>query len=692
MEHQVPSSPADGQSSTSSFSTLLPFSLPCIYSSPQSNTNAGSGPIPPHLVAATQLEISPARPPPYSDIPPINAPFTPSTLYPRTPVIFEQPSGNISMPISSRWTAEVPNCSLQKWIFGSDSGLLPPRKTFVDADDPSRFLTHSDYRLFAKRFAVGLQRAGLQSGDRVLLFSGNNIFFPSVFIGVIMAGGVFTGANPSFVARELAHQLKDSGAKFMLTAEKSLQTALEAAELVGLPKNRVLVFTDEAFERELAESRKKKYGEGVRHWTDLIADKNDGISFSWVEPSDSGTTTCCLNYSSGTTGVPKGVEISHRSYVANGVGVVHLASMQNDWEEYLQKRARGLCFLPMYHAYAQTYFVANFAKMGIPTYVMKAFDFEAMLKHVQEYKITVLTCVPPIVVALAKHPLAKRYDLSSVETLGSGAAPLGREVAQEVERLWNTVHHTGGRSKKKDGQPLAVRQGWGMTEVTCSCMAWDPSHPVGTTAAVGELLPNCSGKLVDTSSDDPTTFKDITEPNKPGELWVTGPTLMRGYWRNEKATKESILVDNDGTRWFRTGDVAYVEGEYGPGALFHIVDRIKELIKVKGNQVAPAELEALLLERPDVIDVAVVGVTIGGEEVPRAYVVPAKQPESGDEKERVAKEISEWMAAKTARFKWLRGGVDFIDAIPKNPSGKILRRHLREKANKEVDGKFAAKL
>ena len=205
-----------------------------------------------------------------------------------------------------------------------------------------------------------------------------------------------------------------------------------------------------------------------------------------------------------------------------------------------------------------------------------------------------------------------------------------------------------------------------MTEVTCTCLAWDPKH-LGSTSAVGELAPNCAAKLVDVSSSDPSTFVEITEANKPGELWVTGPTLMRGYWCNEKATKESILVDSAGVRWFRTGDVAYVEGEYRPGALFHIVDRIKELIKVKGNQVAPAELEALLLERRDVMDAAVVGVHIDGEEFPRAYVVPGKKPGTDGEKEKLAKEISQWMASRTVHFKWLRGGVCFLDEIPKSP-------------------------
>lgn len=371
------------------------------------------------------------------------------------------------MPLTSRWNLDIPNCSLQQWIFGNSSGPLPNRQIFIDAENPRRYLTLGDYRLYSKRVAAGLRAAGLQTGDRVLLFSGNNLFFPTIFLGVLMAGGIFTGANPTFVARELAFQLSNSGASFLFVAEQALPIALEATKAVGLPASRIFVFDDKAFDQDIETARSLTYQNNVRHWSALLVNKEDGDKFSWVEPKDADSTTCCLNYSSGTTGVPKGVEISHRSYIANGVGVVHLASLQEDFDAYL-KRARGLCFLPMYHAYAQTYFVANFAKLGIPTYIMQgAFDFEKMLKHVQEYRITTLTCVPPIVVALAKHPFARKYDLSSVETLGSGAAPLGHEVAMEVEKLWADVHHADGKAVKKN-QPLLLRQGVCLTYLTSS--------------------------------------------------------------------------------------------------------------------------------------------------------------------------------------------------------------------------------
>ena len=380
--------------------------------------------------------------------------------------------------------------------------------------------------------------------------------------------------------------------------------------------------------------------DGCRHWTELLqGNKSRAEAWDWTEPADPGETTCCLNYSSGTTGVPKGVEITHRAYVANGVGVLANTSRMADFEAYAE-RAKGLAFLPMYHAYAQTFFIANYPHLGSEVYVMSGYDFEKMLQHVERFRITSLTCVPPIVVSIAKSPLTKKYDLSSVEGVGSGAAPLAREVAEEVER--NVL------------KGLTVRQGWGMTEMTCSCMGWAPDT-TEKSAAVGELMANCSGRIMDLDG-----VTEIKEPGKAGELWVSGPNLMKGYWRKPEATANTISVDPDGTRWLRTGDVAYVE-KYEPGGFFHVIDRIKELIKVKGLQVAPAELEATLLDRPDIADAAVVGVTIKGEEVPRAYLVKSEGARVTES------EVAKWMESRVSRHKRLTGGVVFVDVVPKNP-------------------------
>jgi acyl-CoA synthetase (AMP-forming)/AMP-acid ligase II len=556
---------------------------------------------------------------------------------------------------------------LQQWVFGSSQGPIPDKKLYIDPERPdTHYLTKADYRLLGKRVALGLQAEGIKPGDRVLVFSGNNLYFPSFFMGVLMSGGIFTGANPTYVARELAYQLKDSGASILLVAEAALETAFEAAAQIGLPRDRIFIFGGDSTGAEVTRVQTPKPGksgrkDGARHWTELLTGNlNKAQTWDWVEPADPATTTCCLNYSSGTTGVPKGVEISHSSYVANGEQIAFVTALQEDHEAKMA-RTRGLAFLPMYHAFGQTYFVANFPKQDVPVYVMPGFDFVKMLEYIAKYRINSLTAVPPIVVALAKHPIVKNYDLSSLELIGCGAAPLSHEISEEVEKLFPKE------------QQVMVRQGWGMTEVTCTCLSWDPVLLAATgVKGVGELMPNCRARIMELDGKT-----EITKANAPGEVWVTGPTLMKGYWKKPDATRDTTAIDPDGTRWLKTGDIGYVD-KYEPGAIFHIVDRLKELIKVKGNQVAPAELEAVLLERPDIVDAAVVGVTIQGEELPRAYIVMAEDSKATE------KEVADWMAKRVAKHKQLRGGVVFTNEVPKNPSGKILRKLLRDRAAKEV--------
>ncbi|OTB07049.1 hypothetical protein M426DRAFT_318417 [Hypoxylon sp. CI-4A] len=557
------------------------------------------------------------------------------------------------MTIHSRWTAPVPVCSLHSWVFESSFGSLPDTIQFVDADHPdTHVLTKSDFRLWSKRLALGLVRAGLKPGDRVLLYSGNSIFTPVVFMGILMAGGIFSGANPSYLPRELAHQLSDSGATFLIASDARMETAVEAAKQAGLPTSKVYSFDTTPFDETLGEARF-----GTQHWGTLLASEADAASFDWIEPADPKTMVCALNYSSGTTGVPKGVEITHYSYVANGVSVNYMSELDPEFEDK-KKRARRLGLLPMFHAYGQTVFLCNCPKLGIPVYIMPEFNFEKMLQNIEKFRIDFLTAVPPILVLLAKSPLSRKYDLSSLESIGCGAAPLGKEVIEEVSKLW-------------PAGAMRVRQGWGMTEMTCGCTSWHPST-VGLETAVGELQPNCSARIMKVDGSG-----EVTKANETGEIWISTPTLLKGYWKKPEATAATLHIDPDGTRWLKTGDIAYYE-KYEPGALIHIVDRIKELIKVGGFQVAPAELEDVLLENKDVRDVAVVGVTINGNEVPRAYVVPS--PDS----KQTEKDIAKWMESRVVHYKRLRGGVKFVEAIPKNPSGKILRQILRQQAAKEV--------
>ncbi|QDS76024.1 hypothetical protein FKW77_005002 [Venturia effusa] len=557
------------------------------------------------------------------------------------------------MPIQSRWSVEIPQVSFPTYMFESASKPLNDKKpVLIESRAPdTHFLTFASYRLWCQRFAAGLKANGFRKGDRLLLFAGNSIFFPVVIVGTIMAGGIFTGANPSYTARELAYQATDSGAKFLITSESSLKTASAAAKLANLPDNSVFV-QDDGF--ATFEGRGQSIGD-FRHWTQLVASEDIGRKFQWehLTPEDAATTTVTLNYSSGTTGVPKGVEITHQNYIANTVQMAFQNKLQATWDE---RKERWLCFLPMYHAMAQSIFGIMALKMEIPVYMMPKFDFVGMLENVQRFKITYLILVPPVVVAMAKSPLTRKYDLSSVKRVGSGAAPLGREIAAELEKLW------------PPGK-VNVKQGWGMSEMTCSGMGWHPDE-YSDSFSVGNLNANCQAMLVD---DD---GKEVKQGER-GEILFKAPNVMKGYWRKPEATAETITADG----WLKTGDVAY----YDEHERFYIVDRKKELIKVKGNQVAPAELEALLLDHPAIADVAVIGVTSQNEEMPRAYVVLSEG------KKATEIEIQKWMEQHVTRHKYLTGGVRFVNAIPKNPSGKILRKVLRDEAKAETVKEDTAK-
>ncbi|KAK5683429.1 hypothetical protein LTS10_004961 [Elasticomyces elasticus] len=551
------------------------------------------------------------------------------------------------MPWKSRWNIPIPTQSLPSYLFDSPTIPLDDKPLLIDAEFPEYYLTQHTYREWSKRFALGLQQNGFKPGNRLLLYSGNTIFFPVILLGTIMAGGIFTGANPTYVARELAYQLKDSGATFLVTSESSLKTALDAADSIGFPKARVYV-SDAGF--STLESKPQNSIQGTTHFSDLFA--SSASTFRWPEftTQDQMNTTCVLNYSSGTTGVPKGVEITHLNYIANCAQTEYMSSLAPDYES-LVKQARGLSFLPMYHAYGQTHHCVSSAKKGIPVYVMRKFEFVELLRCIERYRITSLTLVPPIAVALTKRPEVKDFDISSVTSAGCGAAPLGRESADDFDR---TVAKGAWQ----------LRQGWGMTEITCSAIGFDPTSSF-VSGAVGELNPNIEGCIVDEDGQE-------VGLEERGEFWVRGPNVMKGYWRKPEATAETMTPD----RWLKTGDIAYRDKD----RLIYIVDRKKELIKVKGNQVAPAELESLLLDHPAVLDAAVVGVVINGEELPRAYV--AIQPTHTQTF--ATKELASWLAERVAPHKRLAGGVVVTEAIPKNPSGKILRKLLRERAKEEV--------
>lgn len=360
------------------------------------------------------------------------------------------------MPVTSEHFLDIPDCSLATLLFKSPSTPLQDSSpAFIDPKRPdTHFLTAASHRLWSQRLALGLRRLGFKDGDRLLLFSPNDLFFPVVFMGTIMAGGIFSGANPNYVSREVAYQLKDTEAFCLLCAEPALKTGIEAASIAGLPKSRVFVFNNQVFDGQGSDLN------GCKYWGSILASAEDARSYQWPtldSSPDEPHRTLALNYSSGTTGVPKGVEITHRNYISNLLQYNHRASLDKNFVAKTA-RSRWLCFIPMYHAMAQTIFVACAFLRGIPVYIMPKFDFIEVLGYIQQFRITDFITVPPVAVALAKAPVVKNYDLSSIETVGSGAAPLGAEVSREVEALW------------PPGK-INVKQGWGMTEYAISFSA-----------------------------------------------------------------------------------------------------------------------------------------------------------------------------------------------------------------------------
>jgi 4-coumarate--CoA ligase len=374
------------------------------------------------------------------------------------------------MEFKSRWLIEVPNMHLATLVFTSPTHPISKTEPcFIDAaQSDTRFLTRHDFRLWSQRFAAGLRKSGLRTGSRVLFVSGNSLFFPVVYMGILMAGGIFSGANPAYIPRELAYQLKDSGATYLICAASSIETGVQAAKLAGLSSNQVFLFDDTFYGVNESPGAVEFSSQDYRYWGDLIESEEVGQQFAWDELSTPKLVnrTLALNYSSGTTGIPKGVELSHKNIIANIFQYNYLFYLQKDHRERIA-RAKWLCLLPMYHAMAQNMFISIALMRGVPVYIMEKYDFVIFLQAIEQFRITDLILVPPIVVTMAKRPETRKHDLSSVETIFCGAAPLGREVSEEAEALW-------------PDRRVNIKQGWGMTEYVnirpCSCFHAIPLH------------------------------------------------------------------------------------------------------------------------------------------------------------------------------------------------------------------------
>ncbi|MBK3626453.1 4-coumarate--CoA ligase family protein [Streptomyces sp. MBT49] len=498
----------------------------------------------------------------------------------------------------------------------AEFGELP---ALVDGTDGTT-LTYDQVDRFHRRVAAALAEAGVRKGDVLALHSPNTVAFPLAFYAATRAGATVTTVHPLATAEEFAKQLGDCGARWIVTVSPLLQAARRAAEIAG--------GVEEIFVCDTAA--------GHRSLIDMLASAAPEPQV----PIDPVQDVAALPYSSGTTGVPKGVMLTHRQIATN---LVQLRSAMS-----AGPGERILAVLPFFHIYGLTALMNAPLRQGATVVVLPRFELETFLAAIQEHRITGLYVAPPIVLALAKHPAVARYDLSSLRYVVSAAAPLDADLAAAcAERL--------------DLPP--VGQAYGMTELSpgTHIVPLDAMReaPAGT---VGKLVAGTQMRIV--SLDDPGNDLGVDET---GEILIRGPQVMKGYLGRPDATAD--MIDADG--WLHTGDVGRVDAD---GWLF-VVDRVKELIKYKGFQVAPAELEALLLTHPGIADAAVIGVyNDEGNEVPHAYVV--RQPTAPGLSEG---EIAMYVAERVAPYKRVRH-VTFIDAVPRAASGKILRRRLRERA------------
>ncbi|AXK32275.1 4-coumarate--CoA ligase family protein [Streptomyces armeniacus] len=505
------------------------------------------------------------------------------------------------------------------------------RTALIDAVDGTS-LSYAQLDAFTRRLAAGLADAGVRKGDVLALHSPNSLAYPAVFYAASMAGAAVTPVHPLCTADEFARQLQDSGARWIVTVAGLLDTARTAAERTG--------GVSEIFVCDEAEGHRS-----VRDLRQSTAPEPHVV----VDPAED---VAALPYSSGTTALPKGVMLTHRNIATNLAQLQPLVpSGPGD---------RVLAVLPFFHIYGLTALMNAPLRAGATVIVLPRFELEQFLAAVEKHHVNALYVAPPIVLALAKHPAVDAYDLSSVEYLVSAAAPLDAELS--------------GLCARRLGLPT-VMQAYGMTELSPGTHVVPRAAHDAPLGTVGKLLPGTEMRIVALDGTDGgmgtgagTGVRADLGAGEEGEIWIRGPQVMKGYLGLTGET--DALIDADG--WLHTGDIGWVDAD----GWLYVVDRVKELIKYKGYQVAPADLEAVLLSHPGIADAAVIGVADGdGNEVPKAFVVPRRDVAV------TADEVLAYVAGRVAAYKKVRQ-VEFVGVVPRAASGKILRRQLREKDEK----------
>ncbi|CAI7671829.1 unnamed protein product [Penicillium palitans] len=555
------------------------------------------------------------------------------------------------MSIQSQYEpVKIPEVDLWDFIFENEGRQFPGDKLIYISAQTKRHYTWSETKAAGLNFGATLHRLwDWKKGDVLGLFSPNCIDSPAIVFGTLWSGGTISAANPAYTVDELAFQLKDSHAKALVTQLACLDVATKAAQIAGIPNDRIILIGDDLDTTDQ-----------FKHFS-VHSNMRFEITHCQKPTIDPKRDLALLAYSSGTTGRPKAVMLSHENLVSNLLqiqatdeGNLNPTGGDNDHGDKI------LATVPYFHVYGFSFLILTPAYRGLTTVVMSKYDQKGFLDAVQSFRPTYGILVPPIILQLAKSPLVDAYDISSLKMVMCGAAPLTRELIQELYQ----------RHK------LPVRQVYGLSETSPVALVQRWHNCRDNPGSVGTLLPNMTAKFCNEGIE--------IAPGQTGELYLKGPNVFLGYLNNRTGT--TACLDDSG--WFRTGDIGHAD----QGGNFFITDRAKELIKYNGFQVAPAELEGILLDHPNIMDAAVVGIYSKEHvsELPRAYVVLAH---GVGKTHNEAQEISLWLEKRVAPHKRLRGGVCFVDEIPRNPSGKILRRMIRARLNENgMSRDTAAKL
>ncbi|OBT80823.1 hypothetical protein VF21_00226 [Pseudogymnoascus sp. 05NY08] len=516
--------------------------------------------------------------------------------------------------------------SYVQWLFeGLDYDQYKP--IYIDANNPDRSLSAAQVKSLVLKLGSGLQKVGLQKGDCACVVSLNDIYYTPTYLGIIAAGGIFTGANPGYTVFELAHHLRVCNAKFVVADLQTLAKVKEAAAEVGIPESNIIVF----------DVHNEGVPSGAKSFWHLIGDDEIAIE----DVVDSANVPASYISSSGTSGLPKAVVIPH-AYLIN--------QCQIQTERNMPYEVSRLCCLPPFPAYAAPSQHGMPLKTGSPCYVMPRYDGNAILDAVEKYQITEVLLVPPMVLSLPLLPKCTSSAVASLRQIFCGGAAIAYHIQ---EQLYDILH-----------PDARINQIFGMSECGWVCGFQYPEKD--DTSSVGRPFAGFSLKVVDDAGND------CLEDGQVGEIYIKPLFPMLGYLNNPTATTEAFAPGG----WTRSGDVGYVKD-----SKWYVPDRKKDVIKVKGWQVSPTELESVLLLHEDIIDAGVIGIQAANtyDGVPRGFVV--RRPGSIVTED----DVKIWMKERLVRYKQL-DRVIFVTDIPRNPTGKILRRLLQAgKYTEEVE-------